>query len=104
MSTERRNSELNHKYWKKFKSADRSVEECKYLCSADPACLSFEYGVAYGGSNAIYQPRDCMLRFEGLSATGCSGTDYNLDLYVKLTEEGKLIYSGLSKLLCNSNY
>ena len=91
MSSTRRQNEINHKYWNRFKFVGKSVEECKLLCSSKPACLSFEYGVAYGGSKNIYNPKDCILRFDTMK-TGCDGGDYNLDLYVKKSAQGNQFF------------
>ena len=58
-----------------------SVEECKIKCNVRSDCLAFEYGVSYGG-NGGYNPKDCNLQ-SGANPSGCSGSYYNLDLYVK---------------------
>ena len=53
------------------------------LCSARLDCLAFEYGVHHGDSKSIYKPKDCQLQ-SSADKSGCSGIDYDLDLYVKL--------------------
>ena len=73
---------------------DKSIEECKTLCSARSDCYSFEYGVKHGGSNTLYKPRICHLQSSTYKAD-CDGNDLNLDLYVK----GKLIYVNSTSLL-----
>ena len=106
MSITRREKEINQKYWTRFKFVGKSVEECKLLCSSNPACLSFEYGVTYGGSKNIYQPKDCLLRFD-TTKTGCDGGDYNLDLYVKKSAQGNQCWSlncKLIKKVTSNNY
>ena len=60
---------------------DKSVEECKSKCLEDNTCLSFEYGVAHGGSGG-YAPRDCQLQHSA-TLSNCNGQRWNLDLYVK---------------------
>ena len=64
--------------------ADKSIAECKALCSARLDCLAFEYGVPYGGLlTGIYNPKDCQLQ-DSADKSGCDGMSLNLDLYVKL--------------------
>ena len=58
-----------------------SLDECKIKCNERSDCLAFEYGVPYGGSGG-YNPNDCNLQ-SGANPSGCSGSHYNLDLYVK---------------------
>ena len=70
------------------KYADRSISECKKLCSERSDCLAFEYGVQYGGSGGLYRPKDCNLQ-SGADRRGCNGQHHNLDLYVK---RGKIEY------------
>ena len=62
--------------------SDRSVSECKALCSANTDCLAFEYGVDPRRDVGGYEPRACQLQ-SGASTAGCDGTEYNLDLYIK---------------------
>ena len=75
-----------------IKYANKSVDECKALCSLNEFktsegelikrdCVAFEYGVDYGGEGA-YKPRDCQPS-DGSDRTGCDGPYQNLDLYVK---------------------
>ena len=64
-----------------IKYTDKSVDECKELCSQHCKCLAFEYGVAYGGGG-VYKPKDCQLQ-DSSAKEGCDGTYHNLDLYVK---------------------
>ena len=59
--------------------ADQSIPECAALCDADPSCVGFEYGVAYGG-DGTYQPRDCQLS-SSADMGGCDGGQHNLDFY-----------------------
>ena len=61
---------------------DKSISECKALCSARVDCLAFEYGVGYGGSGDI-DPNDCLLQ-DSADKSGCNGIHWNADLYVKL--------------------
>lgn len=65
-----------------YKEQDKTVEECKAICDADPACKSFEYGVYHGGTSGSYQPGDCQPQSTA-SGINNSGLDYNLDIYVK---------------------
>jgi hypothetical protein len=60
----------------------KTVAECAAICDANPSCLAFEYGVEYGGSNGNYEAGDCQEQ-SSAEVTDCSGTYYNLDLYVK---------------------
>ena len=60
---------------------DKSVEECSDICDANPACLAFEYGVAYGGGGK-YKARDCQEQ-SSKNYAGCDGAYHNLDLYIK---------------------
>ena len=61
----------------------KSLSECADLCSADPACLGFEYGVDYGGGT--YSPGDCQLSSSN-NISGCNGAALNLDFYNKTDE------------------
>ena len=63
------------------KYADKSIAECKSLCSARIDCLAFEYGVQYGGAGS-YKPKDCQLQ-SSADKSNCDGSFHNLDLYVK---------------------
>jgi hypothetical protein len=65
------------------KHADKSISECKSLCSTRLDCLAFEYGVHHGSSHSLYKPKDCHLQ-SSANKSGCDGRRYNLDLYVKL--------------------
>ena len=65
-----------------IKYTDKSVDECKELCSGHVNCLAFEYGVAHGGGGVKYNPRDCQLQ-DATDPDGCDGAHLNLDLYVK---------------------
>jgi hypothetical protein len=65
------------------KYADKSVLECKNLCSQRSDCLAFEYGVAHGGSNKQYKHKECQLQ-SSTDERGCDGNHFNLDLYVKV--------------------
>merc|ERR1711977_99359 len=76
---------------KKYES--KTVDECKSICDEMPACLAFEFGVAYGGSGR-YRPGDCQpqssAHYQGCDfffcigpLEGCDGGHHNLDLYVK---------------------
>ena len=67
--------------------ADQSVPECAALCDAVDACVGFEYGVAYGGSSASYQPRECQLS-SSANMAGCDGSHYNLDFYTPGSSTG----------------
>ena len=64
-----------------IKYPNKSVDECKNLCSLNVKCVAFEYGVVYGGSGG-YKPRDCQLQ-DSSAKEGCLGAHHNLDLYVK---------------------
>ena len=61
---------------------DKSVAECKTLCSQYPTCLAFEYGVDHGGSDQTIQSKDCRLQ-KSSKQNGCDGIRHNSDLYVK---------------------
>ena len=61
---------------------DMSLEECKTKCNERSDCLSFEYGVSYGGGSDDYKPRDCHLQ-SGVDPKNCDSVYYNFDLYVK---------------------
>ena len=63
------------------KYTDKTVSECKDLCSLRSDCLAFEYGVPYGGGGS-YRQNDCQLQSSADKA-GCAGSYHNLDLYVK---------------------
>ena len=63
------------------KYTGKSVSSCKDLCSARPDCFAFEYGVSYDGSGP-YEPKDCQLKSSS-DKTGCDGSYYNLDLYIR---------------------
>ena len=65
-----------------IKYPDKSIAECKDLCSARLDCKAFEYGVHYGG-RGDYRPKDCNLQDSAKSDPGCDGSYHNLDLYVK---------------------
>jgi len=64
------------------KYASKSVEQCKELCSEEPDCLSFEYGVDHNGAYTKIDERECRLQ-SSANYNGCDGIYYNLDLYVK---------------------
>jgi len=66
------------------KYENKTVDQCKALCDANPKCKAFEYGVAYGGSP--HKPRDCLLQDDVYHAD-CDGKKYNLDLYMKGTRD-----------------
>ena len=40
------------------KYEDKSLDECKDICSEMDECMAFEYGVDYGGAGN-YKARDC---------------------------------------------
>lgn len=43
-----------------IKYEDKSIDECKDICTSMPECAAFEYGVAHGGGDTTtYKPRDC---------------------------------------------
>lgn len=81
----------------------KTVDECAQLCNdADDSCVSFAYGVAYGGlglsttesgscsdTNGCnrsggdpYQPGDCILQ-SSVKKANCDGAYFNVDLYIK---------------------
>jgi hypothetical protein len=66
-----------------------TVFECEYRCNRNTECVAFEYGVNHNGTQDLYHPNDCQLQtfyFDDMSKeTDCQGTDFNLDLYVKVT-------------------
>ena len=64
-----------------IKYPNKSVDECKKLCTQNKNCVAFEYGVAYGGSGT-YKSRDCQLS-DSAEKEGCDGAWHNLDLYVR---------------------
>jgi len=64
--------------------SDKTVDECKALCNAEPTCLAFEYGVDHGGLSTLYDPGDCHLQ-SSADESGCDGAYYNLDLYKKIS-------------------
>ena len=72
------------------KYTDKTISQCKTLCSMNEKCLSFEYGVAYGGGGG-FRPKDCQLQ-DSADRDGCDGSYHNLDLYVR----------GNSNILCYS--
>ena len=61
--------------------ATKTLEECKSLCSAEPKCLAFEYGVQYGG-RATRPPGYCQLN-DSVDRAKCDGVINNVDLFVK---------------------
>jgi hypothetical protein len=63
------------------KFTGKTVEQCKEICSAMSNCVAFEFGVAYGGAGG-YQAGDCQPQ-SSANRGSCSGSYYNLDLYVK---------------------
>ena len=63
------------------KFTGKTVEQCKEICSAMSNCVAFEFGVAYGGAGG-YQAGDCQPQ-SSANQGSCSGSYYNLDLYVK---------------------
>ena len=63
------------------KHTGKTVEQCKEICSAMSNCDAFEFGVAYGGAGG-YQAGDCQPQ-SSANRGSCSGSYYNLDLYVK---------------------
>jgi hypothetical protein len=68
--------------------SDKSVEECKDICAANPQCKSFEYGVPHGGSDTQNKPRFCRPQTSA-DSTGCPGAHYNSDLYVRQECSGR---------------
>jgi len=59
----------------------KTLGQCATLCEvSDPTCLAFEFGVDYGG--LLYKEGDCITN-KASDSTGCSGSSYNLDLYVR---------------------
>ena len=66
-----------------FTYSNKSIAECKSLCSARVDCLAFEYGVQSGGIESIPKPKDCRLLNDG-EKSGCNGNSWKTDLYVKL--------------------
>ena len=80
-----------------MKYANKSISECKTLCSARLDCLSFEYGVHHGGRGSLYKPKDCNLQ-SSADKSGCNGRYNNLDLYVKLGKLSKYINISLGVL------
>ena len=74
----------------------RTVQQCKDLCDSDSNCKAIEYGVAYGGSNTEYKPRDCYLQ-SGNNHAACDGTYWNIDLYIK----GGTCQEGMSVFFAN---
>ena len=63
------------------KFTGKTVEQCKEICSTMSNCDAFEFGVAYGGAGG-YQAGDCQPQ-SSANRGSCSGSYYNLDLYVK---------------------
>jgi len=67
-----------------IKYADKSVEECKALCTGyGQGCKGFEYGVNYGGSSGSYSARDCQLQSSANMDNGFTGSNWNLDFYAR---------------------
>ena len=65
------------------------MDECKALCSAEPTCKSFEYGVDHGGTGTAYQPGDCQLQSAATPISSPSTCIYhNLDLYTRTCAGG----------------
>jgi hypothetical protein len=66
-----------------------TVDQCEYKCNRNIECVAFEYGVAYGGTQVLYNPHDCQLQsfyYDDMTKeTTCNGTDFDLDLYVKVS-------------------
>jgi hypothetical protein len=62
--------------------SNKTVEECKEICAADPQCKSFEYGVPHGGAETYIKTRDCRPQ-SSADSTGCDGAYYNSDLYIR---------------------
>jgi len=65
----------------------QTVEDCKSLCDDNEQCLAFEYGVWYNGSRGGYEPNDCQLQ-SSTDSYDCDGAEVNLDLYIKIVEDG----------------
>jgi hypothetical protein len=64
------------------KHAGQTAAECETLCTANPECKSFNYGVAYQGS--VNMAGDCEINLcDSADSRGCNGKENNYDLYVK---------------------
>ena len=59
----------------------KSVDECASLCFIHDSCVAFEYRVDHGGSK-IKPDGHCSLQSNS-DRSGCDGTEWNMDLYVK---------------------
>jgi len=58
--------------------------ECTALCDAEAACMAIEIGVNHGGFRTGIPVGKCFLQSVPDLSVGCSGYDWNVDVYVKL--------------------
>ena len=78
---------------------DKSLDECKKLCTAVPNCLAFEFYEYHGGTSTISKPKDCWLQSRADSRR-CNGRRFNFDLYVK----GGCTYGTLTNNNLSNNF
>lgn len=87
-----------------------SIAECKRLCDQRSDCKGFEYGRNYGGRGS-YRPDDCQLS-SSVDATGCDGSHYNTDFFVKTGKvclhsykkhDGGCVHASNLQMIHNSN-
>lgn len=88
----------------------QSLDACKRLCDQRSTCKSFEYGHNHGGGG-YGRDGDCQLN-SASNPSGCDGSHYNFDLYLKtssisLYEYTKIDYGCVSgsnlEMIHNSN-
>lgn len=63
---------------------NKSISECAELCDQRNGCVAFQIYKDHGGSRDT-SSGDCQLSFDSIETTGCDGTDWNFDLYIKET-------------------
>ena len=73
---------------------NKSVLECKLLCSADKNCLAIEYATTRdAGSSTKYQSGTCILQSSNAYEDWSEKNGYkNLDVYVKTGSTGNTPY------------
>jgi hypothetical protein len=63
--------------------------DCITECNADPACLSIEVGVDWGGSGNVNNVDSGRCRSQSLNNADCNGAHYNWDLWIKIPKNFK---------------
>lgn len=75
--------------------SSKSVTECAEICSADPQCRGFEYGVDHGGQGIRYSSGDCQPQSSS-DTTDCDGLYWNVDFYEKVYANDKGLFFHMS--------